>query len=292
MQVGFIGLGNMGAAMATRLLGAGHGLRAYNRTRSRGEPLERLGAQLTDSASAAASNVEVLISMLSDDEAVESLTWGSGRMLEALPGGAVHVSMSTISPALAQRLAPSHRERGQHFLSAPVFGRPEAARDGQLFVIAAGDEAQIERCQALFDVLGQRTFVAGSDPALANVIKLAGNFLISAMIESFAEAFAFTSKSGIDRERFLEILGSALFPTPMAQAYGRRIAKQQFEPVGFRMPLGLKDNRLLLQAAEQAEVPLPLASLLRDRFVTALATGLGAADWAAIASLSYRNAGL
>lgn len=292
MNIGFIGLGNMGSAMARNLIKAGHTLTVYNRTRSRAEALQSEGAKIAATPAEAAANAEALITMLADDAAVEAVLFSPGEAISALRAGAVHVSMSTISVALSRRLAQAHREGRQHYVSATVFGRPDAAAAAKLFVIAAGAPEQLRYCQPIFDAVGQKTFVAGGDPPAANVIKLAGNFLITATIEGLAEALALIRKHGLDPNAFLEFLTGSLFSAPVYHNYGSMIAADKFEPAGFKLPLGFKDNRLLLSAAEQAEVPMPLASLVHDRFVTALAQGLGEADWAAIARISYQNAGL
>ena len=292
MKVGFIGLGNMGAAIARNLIKAEHNLTVYNRTRSRAEPFASLGARIAKTPSEAAADAEVLITMLADDAAVEGVIFAPGNAIQALPTGAAHISMSTISLTLSRRLAEAHKERKQHYVAATVFGRPDVAAAGKLFIVAAGPSEQIERCQLLFDAIGQKTFTAGEEAHAANAIKLAGNFVITTVIESLAEAFAFGRKSGVDPHTFLDILTNSLFPGPVYQTYGNLIAADQFEPPGFKLPLGFKDNRLLLTAAEEARVPMPMASLVHDRFVTALARGLGEADWAAIARLAYENAGL
>jgi 3-hydroxyisobutyrate dehydrogenase-like beta-hydroxyacid dehydrogenase len=292
MRIGFIGLGNMGSAIARNLMKAGHELTVYNRTRSRAEALGSEGASVADTPAAAATGTEVLITMLADDAAVEATVFSPGYAIESLPAGAVHISMSTISVALSRRLAANHLVKQQHFLAAPVFGRPDAAANAKLFVVAAGPAPAIERCRPLFDAVGQKTFTVGDDAPAANVIKLAGNFLITSVIESLAEAFAFGRKCGVDPLAFLDILTNSLFTAPVYRTYGTMIANDRFEPAGFRMPLGLKDNRLLLAAAEEASVPMPIASLVHDRFVAALAQGLSDADWAAIARMSYQDAGL
>jgi 3-hydroxyisobutyrate dehydrogenase-like beta-hydroxyacid dehydrogenase len=293
MKVGFIGLGNMGSAMARNLVSrAGHDLTVYNRTRSRAEAFASLGASIAETPAAAAAGAEALITMLADDATVEAVIFSPGNAIGALPAGAVHISMSTISVELSRRLAASHREKQQHYLAAPVFGRPDAAAAAKLFVVAAGSAEQIERCRPLFDAIGQKTFWVGEEAQAANVVKLAGNFLITTVIESLAEAFAFGRKFGIDPHAFLDILTNSLFTAPVYRNYGSMIASDTFEPAGFKMPLGLKDNRLLLAAAKEAAVPMPMASLVHDRFVAALAQGLGEADWAAIARISYQNAGL
>jgi 3-hydroxyisobutyrate dehydrogenase-like beta-hydroxyacid dehydrogenase len=292
MKVGFIGLGNMGSAIARNLIKKGHTLTVYNRTRSRAEPFASLGARIAETPSETATDAEVLISMLADDAAVENVIFAPGNAIAALAAGAVHISMSTISVGLSRRLAASHREKQQHYLASPVFGRPDAAAAAKLFIIAAGPAEQIERCRPLFDAIGQKTFIAGEEAHAANVIKLAGNFLITTVIESLAEAFAFGRKFGVDPHAFLDILTNSLFTAPVYQNYGSMIASDNFEPAGFKLPLGLKDNRLLLAAAEEAAAPMPMASLIHDRFVSALARGLGESDWAAIARISYENAGL
>ena len=292
MKVGFIGLGNMGSAIARNLVKAGHDLTVYNRTRRRAEAFASLGARIAETPAAAAADAEVLMTMLADDAAVEAVIFSPGNAMGALPAGAVHISMSTISVALSRRLAESHREKQQHYLAVPVFGRPDAAAAARLFLVVAGPAEQIERCRPLFDAMGQKTFLVGEDAQAANVIKLAGNFLLTTVIESLGEAFAFGRKLGVDPHAFLDILTNSLFPAPVYRNYGSMIAADKFEPVGFKLPLGLKDNRLLLAAAEEAAVPMPMASLIHDRFVAALAQGLGEADWAAIARISYLNAGL
>ena len=292
MKVGFIGLGNMGSAIARNLIQAGHTLTVYNRTRSRAEPFGSLGARIAETPGEAAADAEVLFTMLADDAAVAAVILEPGNALQALPAGAPHISMSTISVALSRHLAEAHRERNQNYVAAPVFGRPEAAAVAKLFVVAAGPIEEIKRCRPLFDAIGQKTFIVGEEAHAANVIKLAGNFLITTVIEGLAEAFAFGRKFGVDSHAFLEILTESLFAAPVYRTYGSMIASDKFEPAGFKLPLGLKDNRLLLAAAEEATVPMPMASLIHDRFVAALARGLGESDWAAIARISYENAGL
>jgi 3-hydroxyisobutyrate dehydrogenase-like beta-hydroxyacid dehydrogenase len=292
MKVGFIGLGNMGSGMARNLIKAGHTVTVFNRTRSRAEALREAGAVVADSPGRAATGAEAVITMLADDHAVEDVVFGPGKILEALPAGAIHISASTISVAISRWLTAVHREKKQHYVAAPVFGRPEAAAAAKLFVVAAGDGAQIERCRPLFDAIGQKTFIAGEEPAMANVVKLAGNFLITTMIEGLAEAFAFARKSKVDAGQLLEILTGSLFPAPIYKNYGAMIAADKFEPVGFKLRLGAKDNRLVLGAAEEAAVPMPMASLVRDQFLAATAQGMADADWAAVARIVYKNAGL
>ena len=292
MRVGFVGLGSMGAEMARNLIKAGHELTVYNRTRSRAEPFAALGATIVAAPGEATKNAEAVIVMLADDRAVESVVFGTSGIIESLAEAGIHICMSTISVALSRRLAATHRDKHQHYVAAPVFGRPEAAAAAKLFIVAGGPSDQVQRCQPLFDAMGQKTFTAGEDAAGAHVIKVAGNFLISTVIESLAESFALIRKSGVDPNRFLEILTNSLFTAPVYKTYGALVAAQKFEPVGFKLPLGLKDNRLVMAAADEAAVPMPMASLIHDRFITAIAQGLSEADWSAIASVSFREAGL
>jgi 3-hydroxyisobutyrate dehydrogenase-like beta-hydroxyacid dehydrogenase len=291
MEVGFIGLGNMGAPMARNLLKAGHRVTVYNRTRSKAETLAREGAKVADRVTDACRG-DVLITMLSDDAAVEAVVFGDGAALSALHHNAIHISMSTISVALSDRLADVHGNAGQGYAAAPVFGRPEAAATAKLFIIAAGTDATLRRCQPLFDAMGQQTFVIGAKPSDANIVKLTGNFLIASVLESLGEAFALVRKAGIDPHRYLDILTSTLFSAPVYRTYGAIIAEQQNPANGFKMSLGLKDLRLALAAADARVVPMPVASLVRDHFVEAVAQGEGDADWSGLARIAARRAGL
>jgi 3-hydroxyisobutyrate dehydrogenase-like beta-hydroxyacid dehydrogenase len=282
----------MGSGMARNLIKAGNTLIVFNRTRSRAQELAQLGATVAATPGEAAAGAEVLITMLADDHALEDAILGPGRVLQSLSPGAVHLGMSTISVALSRRMQAAHRERQQHYVAAPVFGRPEAAEAAKLFIVTAGPAEQIRRCQPLFDALGQKTFILDEDAPAANLVKLTGNFLISTVIESMAEAMSLVRKSGIDANKFLDVLTGSLFSAPIYKNYGGMIAANRFEPVGFKLPLGFKDNRLALAAAEEAAVPMPMASLIHDRFVTAIAQGMSEADWSAIARISFQDAGL
>ncbi|HEU5415103.1 MAG TPA: NAD(P)-dependent oxidoreductase [Candidatus Angelobacter sp.] len=292
MKAGFIGLGAMGSGMARNLIMQGHTLTVYNRTRSRAEALRSEGARVAETAGQTAVDAEAVFTMVADDHALEQVVFGPGNLLESLPSGAIHISASTISVQLSRRLSEAHREKGQHYVAAPVFGRPEAAASAKLFVVAAGPQSLIERCQLLFDAVGQKTFVAGPEPSMANVVKLAGNFLITTVIEGLAESFALARKSKVDPGQMLEILTGSLFPAPLYKNYGAMVAHEKFEPVGFKMRLGAKDNRLVLSAAEEVGVPMPMASLVRDHFLAAIAQGMSDDDWAAVARVVYKNAGL
>jgi len=291
MDVGFVGLGQMGQAMALNLVRAGHRVAVHNRTRAKAEALASEGAEIAGSVADAARR-PVLITMLADDHAVEEVVFGAGKALSALPQGAVHISMSTISVALSERLADAHRKAGQAYVAAPVFGRPEAAAAAKLFVVAAGPDHALAKCQPLFDAIGQRTFVIGDKPPAANLVKLSGNFLIAAMIESLGEAVALIRKGGVDPHRYIEILTSTLFSAPAYKTYGAIIAGERYEPAGFKMTLGLKDIRLALAAADSLAAPMPVASLVHDHFLSGVAQGAGDSDWAGLARLAARNAGL
>jgi 3-hydroxyisobutyrate dehydrogenase-like beta-hydroxyacid dehydrogenase len=288
MQVGFIGLGNMGSGMAVNLLKDGHALAVYNRTPAKAEALVAEGATLAKTPREAARG-DVAITMLADDAAVESVVFGAEGVLAGLKTLSIHISMSTISVALAERLASAHQAAGQRFVAAPVFGRPDAAAAGKLFIVAGGEPKTVQACQPLFDALGQRTFVIADEPPKANLVKLSGNFLIAAVIETLGEAFALVGKAGIDRARYLDILTGTLFAAPAYKTYGGIIAR--YAPPGFKARLGFKDIHLALAAAEALQVPMPVASLLRDRFLTLLATGAGDLDWSALAALAGRDAG-
>jgi 3-hydroxyisobutyrate dehydrogenase-like beta-hydroxyacid dehydrogenase len=291
MKVGFIGLGRMGAGMAANLLKAGHQLTVYNRSPDKAKSLVALGAQAVTRVDDACRG-EVVITMLSNDEAVQGVVFDAAGVLAGAASGLVHISMSTIGVALSARLASAHASAGQRFIAAPVFGRPEAAAAAQLFIVTAGARAAVDECGSLFSAMGQKSFYLGVDPAAANLVKLSGNFLIASVIESLGEAMALIGKAGIDQRAYLDILTSTLFNVPLYKIYGGLIVDRKFEPAGFAAPLGLKDIRLTLAAAEGLQVPMPVASLLRDRFLTLLARGGEALDWSAIASLSAADAGL
>ena len=290
MKTGFIGLGNMGLPMARNLLRAGHDVTVYNRTRERAENLRAERATIADKATDACDS-DVLITMLADDPAVRAVVI-DGNLISRLAPGAVHVSMATISVALAQELTRAHAEAGNQFISAPVFGRPEAAETAKLAVVAAGPAKAIERCQPLFDAMGHRTFVVGEEPSNANTVKLAGNFLILSVIESLGEAYALLRKSGVEPDRFLEIMTSTLFAAPVYKTYGNLIAKEQFMPAGFKLLLGLKDVSLVLAAAADARAPMPVASLVRDHILAGIARNGGDLDWSSFSKISAENAGL
>jgi 3-hydroxyisobutyrate dehydrogenase-like beta-hydroxyacid dehydrogenase len=290
MNVGFIGLGHMGAGMAMNLLNAGHDVTVYNRTRKKAEALLQHGARIANTI-ADACRGDAVFTMLADDAALEFVTLEDGGIVDSLAAGGLHISSSTISVALSEYLTHAHAHAGQRFVAGPVLGRPDVAAAGRLFVIAAGERCAVNAALPLFDAIGHKTFVVSEDPKAANLVKLSANFLMASVIESLGEAMALVAKGGVDRQQYLELLIATLFGAPVYTTYGPLIAADKFSPPGFAAPLGQKDIRLLLAAAENLLVPLPLASLLRDRFLTLLAHGGETLDWSAIGSLAARDAG-
>lgn len=291
MEAALIGLGHMGTGIAKSLLRAGHRLKVYNRTAGRAEAVVRDGAVLASSL-AEACREDIVMTMLADDAAVEAVTFGEGGIAATLKPAAVHVSLSTISVALSERLAMEHARLGQEYVAAPVFGRPDAAEAARLAVVAAGKTKVVERCKPLLEAMGPRLLVASERPPIANVIKLIGNFLLGSVIESLSEAFALARKSGVGEEQLFEFLTTALFPIPVYRNYGEAILRRRFEPAGFTASLGLKDIRLALAVAEAQSVPMPIASVVRDRFLTAIARGNAERDWSVLGRIAEEDAGL
>jgi 3-hydroxyisobutyrate dehydrogenase-like beta-hydroxyacid dehydrogenase len=291
MDVGLIGLGGMGTGMAKSLLRAGHRVTVFNRTRARAEGLRADGATVA-ATPGEACRAGIVITMLADDAALESQVFGDGGILASLPRGGVHISCSTIGVALSDTLTAAHSAAGQEFVSCPVFGRPDAAEAGRLAVVAAGPTQVVDRCKPLFESFGPKLLVVGEKPSLANVVKLSGNFLIASVLESLSEAIAFARKSGVDPAVLMDFLTSTLFNAPVYKTYGGLIVEGNYDKVGFALPLGLKDIRLVLQAAEAQSVPMPIASVVRDRFLTAMARGNGNKDWSALGLIAAQDAGL
>ena len=291
MKAGFIGLGNMGLGIAQNLLRAGHQLTVYNRTRSKAEALSSAGAQVASSLGEACQSGTVM-TMLADDAALEGMALGEGGIVDALAKGGTHLSLSTISTGLSRRLADEHTRRGQTFIASPVFGRPDAAAAARLVVVAAGPLEAIEQVRPLLSAISRKVFVIGSAQHAANAFKLAGNFLIASVLESLSEAFALARKSGIEPAQFLEVLNGSLFQSPVYETYGKIIVENKFSPPGFALRLGLKDLRLVLSAAEEAAVPMPVASAIRDHYVSGVARGWGDLDWAAFAKVVAEDSGL
>jgi 3-hydroxyisobutyrate dehydrogenase-like beta-hydroxyacid dehydrogenase len=291
MDVGLIGLGGMGTGMAKSLLRAGHGVTVFNRTRARADALKADGAMVAATI-ADACRTGIVMTMVADDAALESQVFGDAGILASLPRNGIHISCSTIGVALSDRLTAAHSAAGQEFISCPVFGRPDAAEAGRLAVVAAGPANAVERCKPLFEAFGPKLLILGEKPSLANVVKLSGNFLIASVLESLSEAIAFARKSGVDAATLLDFLTSTLFNAPVYKTYGGLIVEGNYDKVGFALPLGLKDVRLVLQAAEAKSVPMPIASVVRDRFLTAMARGNESKDWSALGLIAAEDAGL
>ncbi len=289
--IGFVGLGNMGLPMAHNLLKAGYPLHVFNRTAARAEGLLAQGATWAPSPRTVAQRVGIVISMLADDEALESVALGEQGILAGLAKGGIHVDMSTVSPDTSKRLAQRYREQGVHFIAAPVFGRPEAAAAAKLWICPAGPAEVIERCRPLFDAMGQGVIVVGTEPHQANALKLVGNFFVVSAIETLSEAFTLAEKAGLKRETILDVI-KALLPVPLFQGYGTRIARNEFSPAGFSLRLGLKDVGLMRKLAEEVAAPLPLADLAHNHLLAALAKGRGDLDWGALVTVVRELAGL
>jgi 3-hydroxyisobutyrate dehydrogenase-like beta-hydroxyacid dehydrogenase len=290
MNLGFIGLGRMGTAMAANLIRAGHEVTVFNRTPAKSRPLIALGAHEAASLAETCGG-ELVITMLADDEAASHIALGAGGLVENLPQGAIHLCMSTISVAMCKRLAQAHAQSGQRYVAAPVFGRPDMAAAAKLFIVAAGEPAALDACEAVFDALAQKTSTIGTEPSAANLVKLTANFLQAAVIESLGEAIALIGKAGIDRRAYVELLTSTIFTAPAYKIFGPLIADGTFGTAAFAAPLGYKDIRLGLAEAETLRVPMPLASLLHDRFLRLFAQGGDNLDWSAIGGLATQDAG-
>jgi 3-hydroxyisobutyrate dehydrogenase-like beta-hydroxyacid dehydrogenase len=290
MKIGFIGLGRMGTAMATNLIKAGHDVTVFNRSPGKDSALIKLGAREAASV-AEACDGEAVITMLANDDAASEVTLGSEGIIAHLRQGAIHLSMSTISVALSKRLTQAHAEAGQRYVAAPVFGRPDMAAAAMLFIVAAGDPAAVDSCKVLFDALGQKTSTIGVEPSAANLVKLTANFLQASVIEALGEAIALVGKAGIDRIAYVNLLTSTIFTSPAYTIFGPLIATGKFGPAAFAAPLGFKDIRLALAEAETLRVPMPLASLLHDRFLRLFAQGGEKLDWSAIGGLATQDAG-
>lgn len=290
MRIGVIGLGRMGAPMASNLLSAGHDVVVHNRSQEAVERLASQGAIAAESV-AGACDADVIVTMLPTDGAVEQVVFGDVGLIAAARPGAIHLSSGTIGLPLAERLTEAHAAAGQYFVAAPVFGRPDAAAARKLFVVAAGAAEAIEGSGPVFEAIGQRTFVVSHEPRAAAVVKLSGNFLIGSVIESLGEAMALAGKAGVDPRVYLDVLTSTLFDAPIYRTYGGLLADGKFEPAGFAAPAGLKDVRLVLEAGDELQVPLPVASLLRDRLLRVLAEGGAHLDWTAFGALAAEDSG-
>ncbi len=292
MRIGFIGLGNMGASMARNLVEAGHELAVWNRSASKAAPLVAAGAVLAATPKAAAATREVIITMLSDDDALDAVVGGADGIMAGMERNALHVSMSTIAVATAERLAAGHLAHGQRFVCAPVFGRPEAAAAAKLFIVAAGPGADLRTAKPAFEAIGQRIFEVGTTPSSASMVKLCGNFMILAAVEALGEAMTLAEKGGVPKAQLLEVLTGTLFDAPAYRTYGAILVEGRFKPAGFAAPLGLKDMRLVGHSAEALRVPMPLLNVLRDHLLQTLAIEGEGIDWSAIALTTAKNGGL
>jgi 3-hydroxyisobutyrate dehydrogenase-like beta-hydroxyacid dehydrogenase len=294
-EIGFVGLGHMGMAMAANLAASGRRVIAYVRRPDQVGRLEALGLRPTTDIGDLL-DCKIVISMLPDDDAVREIVFGRkdigfDGLAAGLMPGAIHLSMSTISTQAASLLASEHARNGQGYIAAPVFGNPDAARARQLFIVAAGVPADVERCRPILDNLGQRTFVIGADPQDANLVKLLGNMMSATALEMLGEVVAVVRKRGLDPQPFIDIMTSTMFGGRAHRIYGDKIARQTYA-AGFVLPLVLKDVRLALAEAEKAGVPMPSVGVVRDRLITGIARGYGDLDWTALALVAAEEAGL
>jgi 3-hydroxyisobutyrate dehydrogenase-like beta-hydroxyacid dehydrogenase len=292
MKIGFLGLGHMGAAIASNLMRSGHDLAVWNRSPEKADSFVQAGARWGATPREAAAGRDVVFSMLADDSAVNAILGGGDGLLEGLAPGALHISMSTIAVATADSLAVRHAKNRQRYLSAPVFGRPEAAKSAKLFIVAAGAAADLATAEPLFQAIGQRTFCVGDRPSAANLVKLCGNFAILAAIETMGEAMALAQKGGVDKAKLLEVMTGTLFGAPVYQTYGAILVGAKFRPAGFAAPLGLKDMRLVAEAADKSRVAMPVLSVLRDHLLETIAKEGEDIDWSAIALTVAKNSGI
>jgi 3-hydroxyisobutyrate dehydrogenase-like beta-hydroxyacid dehydrogenase len=292
MKLAFVGLGKMGSGIARNLLRAGHQLAVYNRTPQKAEALVKDGATVAASPAAAARGVEAVFTMLADDQAVQQVVFGPDGISSTLEDDAVHISNSTISVAFSKKLEAEHRSLGQQYMAATVFGRPDSAESKKLIVVAAGEAVLVERFLPLLDAIGRRTFQVGAEPWRANAVKLCGNFMLASMLETFSEAFTTIAKAGLERQTFLDVMNE-LWGSPVYQNYGKAIVDRKFDAGGgFGLALGLKDVRLALELAQDVAAPMPIASLVRDHFLSAVANGQAQMDWSSIELVLARSAGL
>ena len=279
-KIGFIGLGNMGLPMAQNLIAAGYRLRVYNRTEAKAEELAQDQVTICKTPAEAATDVKFVITMLAKDDVLENAVYGKDGILAAMDEDSVHISMSTVSPETSKSLSKKHEEKGIKFLTAPVFGRPEAAKAKKLWICISGEQSIKDAAKPVLDCLGQGVVDFGDEPGLANVVKIAGNFMIMASMEMMAEAFALGEKNGVDPVKLADFLGSTLFNAPIYQNYGKLIANKNYEPVGFKASLGLKDAKLAFKLSQDSETPMPMAAAVHNRLLAAVAKGWGNRDWA------------
>ena len=290
--IGFIGLGSMGRPMANNLLAAGFDLRIYNRTPGKAVDLTASGARAVATPVEAVVPGGIVVTMVANDAALEAVTLGVEGIASGLGSGGVHLSMSTVSPQLARRLADVHREHGSHYVAAPVLGRPAAAAAGKLFILLSGSTEAKERVASLLAVMGQATRDLGDDPTQGHVAKLAANFMILSLVEVYAEVLAFAEKNGIGRQDMARLFGDTILNAPLFHLYGELLARENYAPPGFRLALGLKDIELILATGALSRTPTPVADLVHNRLLTAVAKGRGELDVTALALGVSEDAGL
>ncbi|MFS2213298.1 NAD(P)-dependent oxidoreductase [Telluria sp. Tellsp104] len=292
MEIGYVGLGGMGHAMASNLISKGHTLRVWNRSPGKAADLVAKGATLVEHPGQAVAGDGVVFTMVADDAALEQVVGGPDGIAARLGPGGIHVSMSTVSPETTQRIAALHAERGAAFVAAPVFGRPTAAAAAMLFILVAGEAGARDKIMPLLETMGQRVFPLGDDPVAASIVKLSGNFMIMGVIEAMAEAATLCEKYGVERSAMMDVMTQSIFATPLYVNYGKLIAQHDYANPGFKLSLGFKDANLVMAAARKAHVPMPLASMMHDRFLSALAKDRGELDWTAAALNVSEDAGL
>jgi 3-hydroxyisobutyrate dehydrogenase-like beta-hydroxyacid dehydrogenase len=292
MKIGVIGLGRMGRGIAGRVLGAGHDLAVYNRTSGKDADLVAAGARSVASIALACEQRDVVVTMLADDAALDAVALGAGGVRDSLPVGAIHMVMGTHGVGIVRALTAAHAAAGQTLVAAPVLGRPDAAASGQLGIVAAGPAEALQRCKPLLDVIGRRTFEAGASPDAATSIKLANNFMLGCAVQAMGEAYSLVRRFGVAPQVLHDVMTEGLFSAPAYKVYGKIMADEAYDNVGFTTRLALKDMSLVLAAGDMARVPLPSASLLRDRLLAAIAHGDADRDWAVLAREQARPAGL
>ncbi|MFB6347783.1 MAG: NAD(P)-dependent oxidoreductase [bacterium] len=300
MNIGFIGTGSMGTPMALNLIEHDHNLTVYNRTSHKTDPLVEAGADEVQHPAGAAQGNSIVITMVSDDSAVEEVVFGDERgeippeqgLLNGLEEHSIHLAMSTISPETSRTLRETHENHDQQFVAGPVFGKPDFAEEGTLSVVVAGQRDPVESCKPVYEAVGRQFFVVGQAPHKASAVKLAGNFTIASMMETLGECFALMQKAGVDRDTFLDVINESLYDSPLYKNYGSLIADGDFEPAGFKLKLGLKDMRLTENMARDYEAPMPFLSVVHDHFLEAVARGDGNIDWAGLGKLADQRAGV
>ena len=288
LKASFIGLGSMGSPMAFNLLKQGVELGVYNRSKEKATPLVEAGAKLLNHPSDAFKHAPIVFSMVANDQALEAITESADGLLENAYPGCIHVSSSTVAPATTHKLMLKHKEKGVLFVSAPVFGRPDAAARQELWICMAGDDAAKKKVQPLLSMMGKKIYDFGDKPEAANAVKLAGNFMILSVIEMLSEAFAFVQKSGVKPEQLHTFLTETLFPSPVFQNYGKLIMQQKFSPAGFKLALGLKDINLFLNTAKSLDLSSHFAQELQKLLLISLDKGREEMDWSAISLLSWK----